>query len=111
MVPCRLFDRIGSRLRDLAVLMRLHTRDADCPDDLAADHDRQSAFGNAGVECQHAKADAPAAHGILEYPGRTAELDRGPRLLLRESNRSQLCVVETLEHDEIAARIHNRDGN
>src|SRR5262245_35363452 len=91
--------------------MRLHTGDADCADDLAADHDRQSAFGNASVECQHAKADTPAGHGILKYLGRTAELDCGPRLLLRDSNRRQLCVVETLKHDEIAAGIDNDDGN
>ena len=81
-----LSDHVGSSLGDLAVLVRLHPRYADCADHLATSDDGHAAFRYPGVEGWHSKPDAAASYGILEHLGRAAKLSGGSCFLFRDAN-------------------------
>jgi two-component system, NtrC family, sensor kinase len=59
---------------------------------------RESTFGDAGAESQHAKANAASSNRVFQHLGRTAELDRRSCLGFCDADGGQLRVVESLQH-------------
>src|SRR5262249_8341169 len=87
-------DRVGPGLRDLGVVLCIHTRHADAADDLAVDHDWDAAFD------QHHPAHGEvfqsytaARHRVFDRLGRRATLDRGSGLAFGNPDRGKMRTV------------------
>src|SRR5260370_19792733 len=106
--PDGLFDRVGTRLRHLTVLLPRSAAGTDRADELAARNDRYATLKR---HCPAQREDcvAPAGERVLEYLARPAEQGGGASLFDRDLDRAELRVVHALEIDQEPAVIDDGD--
>ena len=80
-------DGVGSRLRNLGIILRIHPRHTDAADDLPFDYDRDAAFHQ--IDLWYGEIAQPRAatrNNILKRLRWSAKLDRGTSLALGDTN-------------------------
>src|SRR5260370_232128 len=105
----RLFDRVGSCLGHLAVLLRGSAAGADRTDDFSAGDKGKPALQR-GSAVQSQDGRAAAGERILEDLARPPEQGGGAGLVYGDLDRSQLGVVHSLEVNQKPAMVDDGDG-
>src|SRR5260370_28844908 len=105
----RLFDRGGSCLGHLAVLLRGSAAGADRTDDFSAG-DKGKPARQRGSAVQRQDGRAAAGERILEDLARPPEQGGGAGLVYGDLDRSQLGVVHSLEVNQKPAMVEDGNG-
>jgi hypothetical protein len=101
-----LFDGVGARFGNLAILRAGATRNSDGPDELAVRDNRNTAINrNCACETQQAKTLPATGYTVLEDFGWTPEQGRRIRFLDRQGDTSCLCVLHFFKIHQIAPGI------
>src|SRR6266566_5423654 len=104
-----LVDERRTRRADHLILRPGAPRATDGADDLAVLDQRDASPRRDDIIEAQDVFEIELLHHVLEDLGRTAELDRGARLVLSDCDRGQLRIVHAQEGDKIGARVEDRD--
>src|SRR5215831_21326385 len=108
--PDGLFQRTGTGIGDLSILLGEHARNADGPNNLTIKENRHATVVWRGpAQPEHSQSDSAARNGILKSLGWPPEQHRRARLVFGNGNRPKLGVVEPMHSDHVSTGIDDRD--